>query len=103
MRKRDPTQGTRPAPTTSQTNSYKKVGWKVASDTYAAPHAEPALPDGERPPPRAGHLVPAREVVVRARADDAERDAPDGDAEDEVPVAPQPPPANAGQRGARGD
>ena len=52
-----------------------------------APHAEPALPDGERPPPLVGHLAPARDVVVKARADDPGGDPPHRDAEHEIPVA----------------
>ena len=60
-----------------------------------APHAEPALPDGERPPPLVRELVPARDHVVQARPHDAGRDAPDGAAEDEVPVAAPPRPADA--------
>ena len=55
------------------------------------------------PPPVVGHLVPARDVVVEARADDPERDTPDGDAQDEVPVAAEPRPANPGQPDARRD
>ena len=74
-----------------------------AAEEDAAPDAEPALPDGERPPPVVGNLVPARDVVVEARADDPERDTPDRDAEDEIPVAAEPRPANPGQPDARRD
>ena len=50
-----------------------------------------------------GHLAPARDVVVEARADDPGTDAPDRDAEDEIPVAAAPHPAVAGQRQAGRD
>src|SRR5262249_34003520 len=70
-----------------------------------APDAEAALPDGERRPPRVDRLdlAPAGDVVVEPGADDAERDAPDCDTEDEVPVAAPLHPPVAGQRDARGD
>ena len=51
-----------------------------------APDAEPAFPDRERAPPLIRHLVPARREVIEPRADDSRADAPDGAAEDEVPV-----------------
>src|SRR5262245_1076579 len=60
----------------------------------ASPHAEAALPDRERPPPLVRELVPARDHVVQPGADDPERDAPDGEPEDEVPVAPAARPAD---------
>ena len=69
----------------------------------AAPDAEAALPDRERPPPLVRHLVPARREVVEARADDPGADAPDGDAEDQIPVAAARDPARAGDRDARRD
>ena len=47
-------------------------------------------------PPLVGHLVPARGDVVQAGADDPGGDAPDGAAEDEVPVAAAVDPAAAG-------
>src|SRR5262245_27548498 len=56
------------------------------AEADAAPHAEAALPDRERPPPLVRELVPARDDVVQARADDPERDAPDREPEDEVPI-----------------
>src|SRR4030095_1982434 len=66
-----------------------------------APDAEASLPDGEDALPlRARDLVPARDVVVDARADDSGRDAPDRDLEHEVPVAAAPGPAVAGQQDA---
>src|SRR5262245_35643483 len=70
-----------------------------------APHAEAALPDGERRPPGVDrlHLAPARDVVVDPRADDPERDSPDGDAEDEIPVAAPLHPAVAGKGDAGRD
>ena len=58
-----------------------------AAERDPAPDAEAALPDRERPPPLVGHLVPARREVVEPGADDAGADAPDGAAEDQVPVA----------------
>jgi len=58
------------------------------SERDPAPHSEPALPHREDPAPlRVGHLVPTRDVVVGARADDPRCDAPDRDAEDQIPVA----------------
>ena len=48
-------------------------------------------------------LVPARDVVVEAGADDAGDDAPERDAEDEIPVAAPGHPAAAGQPDAGGD
>src|SRR4051812_1841764 len=76
-----------------------------AAEEDSAPDAEPALPDGERRPPRVDrlHLVPRRDVVVQARADDSEADAPDRDAEDEIPVAALPDPTHAGEPDAPGD
>src|SRR6185437_16004546 len=74
-----------------------------AAEQDAAPDAEAALPDGERPPPMVGYLVPAGDVVVDARADDPERDAPHGDPQDEVPVAAEPRPADAGEPDTRRD
>jgi hypothetical protein len=68
-----------------------------APEQDPAPNAEPSFPDGERAPPLVGHLVPARDVVVRARSDDAERDPPDGDADDQIPVPAEPHPAQPGQ------
>ena len=71
----------------------------------SAPDAEPALPDGERRPPRVEvvDLVPAGDVVVEPRADDPGGDAPDRDAEDEIPVAAPLDPAVARQRDAGRD
>ena len=71
----------------------------------AAPHPETAPPDGERPPPLVRELVPARDHVVQARPDDAGRDAPDRQPEDEVPVPAAPRPADPGDenRGADRD
>src|SRR5207248_4065064 len=66
------------------------------SERDPAPDAEAALPYGGEAPPVIRHLVPARDVVVEARADDPERDAPDGDPEDEIPVAAPAHPAHAG-------
>ena len=63
----------------------------------AAPDAEAALPDREGPPPLVRQLVVARDDVVEPRADDARRDAPDGGAQHEVPVAAAPRPAHAGE------
>jgi hypothetical protein len=69
-----------------------------------APDPEAALPDLEDALPlRVGHLAPAREHVVEPRADDAARDSPHGDAEDEIPVAAPPRPADAGQPRGRED
>src|SRR5262245_10354405 len=67
-------------------------------ETDPAPDAEPALPDRKRPPPLVRQLVPARDDVVEAGADDPRRDAPDGDAKDEIPVAAPPRPAKPGYR-----
>src|SRR5206468_7975916 len=69
-----------------------------AAEEDSAPDAEPALPHRERRPPRVerAHLVVGRDVVVEARADDAEAHAPHRDAKNEVPVAAAPRPANAG-------
>ena len=50
-----------------------------------------------------GQLVPARDHVVQARADDAGGDAPDGDAEDEIPVAAAPRPADPRDHDRRRD
>ena len=74
-----------------------------AAEEDPAPDAEAALPDRERRPPLVDrlHLVPRRDVVVEARADDPEADAPDGDAEDEIPVAAAAHPADAGEPDAR--
>src|SRR5690242_6847754 len=70
-----------------------------------APDAEAALPDRERRPPGVDRLdlAPARDVVVEPRPDDAEGDAPHGDAEDEIPVAAPFDPAVARQQEARSD
>src|SRR5438105_14556052 len=68
-----------------------------------APDAEPALPDRERAPPVVRYLVPARDVVVEPRADDPEPDAPDGDAEDQIPIPAPADPARAGQPDAGHD
>src|SRR5690348_5437078 len=65
-----------------------------------APDAEPARPHRERPVPvrvDGGVLVPARDQVVDARADDPEDHAPDGDAVDEIPVAAPAHPALPGE------
>ena len=67
--------------------ALRDVATDEAAERDAAPDAEAALPDREGPPPLVGHLVPARRQVVEPRADDAGTDAPDGAAEDEVPVA----------------
>src|SRR5207302_9791246 len=65
-----------------------------ATEQDAAPDAEAALPDGEDALPlRLRDLIPAGDVVVGARADDPERDAPHRDAQDEIPVAAAPNPA----------
>ena len=73
-----------------------RAGERAEQD--AAPDAEPALPDLEDALPlRRRHLVPGGDVVVGARADDAEADAPDRDADDEIPVAALRAPAPAGQ------
>src|SRR5262245_66040719 len=61
-----------------------------AAEADPAPDSETALPDRDRSPPVVGELVPARHDVVEARADDPRRDAPDGDAEDEIPVPATP-------------
>ena len=74
-----------------------------AAEQDPAPHAEAALPDREDAPPLVRDLVPARDHVVEARADDAEGDAPDRHAQDEIPVAAAARPAQAGQSDARGD
>ena len=74
-----------------------------AAGRDATPHAEAALPDRERPPPLVGHLVPARREVVEAGADDAGADAPDGTAEDEIPVATAVDEPVAGDPDADGD
>ena len=68
-----------------------------------APHTEAALPHGEGAPPRVRHLVPARDDVVEAGADDPGGDSPDGHAQDEIPVAAHARPADAGQHDARDD
>src|SRR5258708_5420674 len=55
-----------------------------------APDAEPARPHRERAVPvrvDRAVLVPARDVVIDARADDAGDDTPDRDAVDEIPLA----------------
>ena len=62
---------------------------------YPAPDTEASLPDRKRPPPLVRHLVPARRDVVQPRADDAGTDAPDGAAEDQIPVAATVDPARA--------
>ena len=70
----------------------------------AAPNAEATLPHFEDPLPfRRRHFVPRRDVVIRARADDAERDTPDGDACDEIPVAALGDPSESGQPDRRED
>src|SRR6185437_8740407 len=68
------------------------------------PHAEAALPHLEDPLPLGvGHLVPGGDVVVGARADDAEGDAPHRDADDEVGISAERLPALDGERDARDD
>src|SRR5690242_14583790 len=65
-----------------------------------SPDPESPVPHRREAPPvlmDRGILAPARDVVVRARADDAEDDAPEGDAEDEIPVATPAHPAAPGQ------
>src|SRR5262249_30881547 len=71
-----------------------------------APDPEAAMPDLEDALPlRRRHLVPRGEVVVEARADDAEADGPDGDPDDEVgvPTRTLPPAAREPERGEDGD
>ena len=90
----DPPPVRRAGPGARQSASKPDVGACALRDEAAdetaggdpAPDAEAALPDRERPPPLVGHLVPARREVVQPRTDDARADAPDGAAEDEVPV-----------------
>src|SRR5207253_8034315 len=74
-----------------------------AAERDSAPDAEASLPDGEGPPPMLRHLVPTGDVVVRARADDPERDAPDSDPEDQIPVAAPANPAVTGEGDATRD
>src|SRR5215213_3306288 len=75
-----------------------------AAEEDASPDAEPALPDGKDAAPlRIGNLAPRRQVVVEPRTDDAGGDAPDGNAEDEVPVAALASPAQPGEADARDD
>jgi hypothetical protein len=75
-----------------------------ATEEDAAPDAQAAFPDLEHALPlRVWHLVPARQVVIEPRADDAGRDAPDRDAQDEVPVSAATDPAHAGERNAPRD
>ena len=74
-----------------------------AAEQDAAPHAEAALPHGEDAPPLVRDLVPARDHVVEAGADDPEGDTPDRDAQHEVPVAAAPSPAQARDPDARRD
>src|SRR5581483_391326 len=70
----------------------------------AAPHAQAALPHLEDALPLwARHLVPGGDVVVGARADDAETDAPDRDACDEIPVAAERDPTLSAEPHARED
>src|SRR5206468_10191786 len=69
----------------------------------AAPDAEPTPPDREGPPPGIGHLVPARGQVVQAGADDAARNAPHREPEDEIPVAATRHPTASGDPDAAGD
>ena len=59
-----------------------RAGHEAEED--AAPDAQSALPDREDPPPLVQDLVPARDHVVGACADDAEGHSPDRHAEDEV-------------------
>ena len=49
-------------------------------------------------PPLVGQLVPARDHVVQARADDAGSHTPHRDAEDEIPVSAAPGPADPRDR-----
>jgi hypothetical protein len=70
----------------------------------AAPDSKAAFPDLEDALPlRVGHLVPARQVVIEPGADDPERDAPHGDAEDEIPVTAAIDPADPGEGHAARD
>src|SRR5207302_1923191 len=70
----------------------------------SAPDAETALPDLENALPlRIGHLVPARDVVVEACADDPGRNAPDCNAQHDVPVTAPPHVPNPGQADGRRD
>src|SRR3954464_693734 len=51
------------------------------------PDSEPAFPDGEWPPPRVRHLVPAGHQVVEAPPDQARGEAPQRDLVNERRVA----------------
>src|SRR5205814_4815481 len=63
-----------------------------------APNSEASSPDLEGALPlRIGHLVPARDHVVEARAHHSAGNAPHGVAEDEIPVAAAPHPADSGE------
>src|SRR5436190_16865671 len=53
----------------------------------AAPDAEPAMPDRERPPPGVRSLIPARDEKVDPPADDPSWEAPDRNLVDELPLA----------------
>ncbi len=68
----------------------------------AAPDAEAALPDRNRPPPMVRHLVPARRQVVEAPADQPRRKAPQGDLVHEVALTAAALPAARRQGDRRG-
>ena len=71
-----------------------------------SPDPEAAVPhSGEAPPVGVDRriLVPARDVVVEARAHHTGDDSPERDAEDEIPVASAAHPAAPGQPDAGGD
>ena len=67
----------------------------------AAPDAEPAFPDGQRAPPVVGNLVPARRQEVEASADQAGREATQGDLADELARAAPAFPSPGGERDGR--
>jgi hypothetical protein len=70
-----------------------------------APDAEAALPDRERAPPGVRDLVPARDHVIEAAADQAGGEAPQRDLVDQLGVASGRDPAAPGDvhRGDDGD
>ena len=68
------------------------------SEEDPTPDPEAAVPDLEDALPfRRRHLVPRGDVVIEARADDAEADAPHGHPDDEVGIASLALPAACGQ------
>jgi hypothetical protein len=63
---------------------------------YATPHAQPALPHRQRPPPVMWHVERGGEIEIDPAADDPGRHCPQGHVVDQCPVAAPRSPAPAG-------